>query len=352
MNEANKLSLVKSALRLLAERLGENDRVAIVVYAGAAGLVLPSTSAENREVILDAVDQLSAGGSTNGGEGINLAYAVASRNFIKGGVNRIILCTDGDFNVGVTNQRDLVRLIEEKAQSGVALTVLGFGMGNYKDSTMEKLADKGHGNYAYIDNLDEARKTLVDQLSGTLVTIAKDVKIQVDFNPARVAGYRLIGYEDRAMRPEDFEDDTKTAGDVGAGHAVTALYEIIPAGQPVPGTEFDISKYQESRRLSKAAATRELFTVRLRYKDPQGQKSKSLDVAMIDDQKPFVAASDQFRFATSVAEFGMLLRDSRLRGKTTFDSVIETAQASLGPDPAGRRAEFLELAKLARDLKR
>lgn len=352
MNEPNKLPLVKSAMSLLTRRLRENDRVAIVVYAGQAGLVLPSTSAEDRDAILTAIDQLSAGGSTNGGEGIQLAYSVASRNFVKGGVNRIILCTDGDFNVGVTDQRDLVRLIEEKAQSCVALTVLGFGMGNYKDSTMEKLADKGHGNYAYIDNLDEARKSLVEQLSGTLVTIAKDVKIQVDFNPARVAGYRLIGYEDRALRPEDFDDDMKSAGDVGAGHTVTALYEIIPAGQPVPGSDLDGSKYQEPHRLSKAAGSRELFTVHLRYKEPQGEKSKLLDVPMIDDLKPFTAASAQFRFATSVAEFGMLLRDSRFRGNTTFDGVIQTAQASLGVDPAGHRSEFLELAKLARELKR
>jgi Ca-activated chloride channel homolog len=351
MSDENKLPLVKSAMKLLVERLGATDRVAIVVYAGASGIVLPSTSADHRATINAAIDGLSADGSTNGGEGIRLAYRVATENFIKGRVNRVILCTDGDFNVGVTDQSELLRLIEKQAQSGVFLSVLGFGMGNYKDSTMEKLADKGNGNYAYIDTLKEARKVLVDQLSGTLVTIAKDVKIQIDFNPGRAAGYRLIGYENRLLRAEDFKDDSKDAGEIGAGHTVTAFYEIVPAGQPLPGTAVDPSKYQSSAGLADAALGAELFTVRLRYKDPEGQTSKPLDVPVLDAKRPFNSASDDYKFAASVAQFGMLLRDSKFRGNTNFDGVLEIASASLGSDRAGYRAEFLELVKAARSLK-
>jgi len=351
MSDENKLPLVKTAMKLLVERLGTNDRVAIVMYAGASGIVLPSTSAGDRTTISAVIDGLSADGSTNGGEGIRLAYRVATENFLKGGVNRVILCTDGDFNVGVTDQSELLRLIEQQAKGGVFLSVLGFGMGNYKDSTMEKLADKGNGNYAYIDTLKEARKVLVEQLSGTLVTIAKDVKIQVDFNPARAAGYRLIGYENRLLRAEDFKDDSKDAGEIGAGHTVTAFYEIVPAGQPLPGSAVDPSKYQASAGLADAALGPELLTVRLRYKAPDGQTSKPLDVPVVDGKQPFNSASNDYKFAASVAQFGMLLRDSKFRGNTNFDSVLEIASASLGPDRAGYRAEFLELVKAARSLK-
>lgn len=351
MNAPNKLPLVKSAMKLLVDRIGENDRVAIAVYAGASGVVLPSTSAESKAKILSALDHLQAGGTTNGGEGIRLAYRIAVDHFIQGGVNRVILCTDGDFNVGTTNQSELIRLIEEKAKSGVFLSVLGFGMGNYKDSTMEKLADKGNGNYAYIDTVNEARKVLVEEMTGTLITIAKDVKIQIDFNPAQVTGYRLIGYENRVLRAEDFKDDTKDAGEIGAGHTVTALYELVPISQPLPESDVDPSKYQKPNELTDAAAGDELFTVRLRYKDPDGQTSKPLEVPIIAKEKSFDEASDDFRFAASVAEFGMLLRDSKYRGESNFESVLEIASTSSGRDDSGYRAEFLNLVKAAQRLK-
>jgi Ca-activated chloride channel homolog len=351
MGDENKLPLVKSSLKMLVDRLGEADRVAIVVYASDCGILLPSTSAIDRTTIVSAIDSLSAHGSTNAGDGIQLAYRVAVQNFIAGGANRIILCTDGDFNVGITDQSELVRLIEEKAKSGVFLTVLGFGMGNYKDSTMEKLADKGNGNYAYIDTENEARKVLVEQLSGTLVTIAKDVKIQIDFNPARAAGYRLIGYENRLLRAEDFKDDAKDAGEIGAGHTVTAFYEVVPAGQSIPGLDVDPSKYQSHPELSEAAGSAELFTVRLRYKNPDGNVSKPLAVPVVDTRKPFDSASEDFRFAASVAEFGMLLRDPQHRGSTSWGGLLEAASSSLGADKGGYRAQFLELVKAARRLK-
>ncbi|MEZ6070312.1 MAG: VWA domain-containing protein [Pirellulales bacterium] len=352
MRHQNKLPLVKRAMQMLVERLGENDFVSIVVYSGASGLALPPTSADQQPVIQAALDQLAAGGSTNGGQGIELAYSVARGNFIDGGVNRVILCTDGDFNVGTTNQSELVRLIEDNAQSGVFLSVLGFGMGNYKDSTMEKLADRGNGNYAYIDSDAEARKVLVEQLSGTLITIAKDVKIQVDFNPARVAGYRLIGYEHRALRAEDFSDDAKDAGEIGAGHTVTALYEIVPNGQPVPGGDFEPSKYQQPGELAEAALSDELLTVRIRYKDPDGQVSNPLEVAVVADDHSFDAATDDFRFAACVAQFGMLLRDSKYRGDASFDSIMQVAAARPEGNDAGYRDEFVRLVATARDLKR
>ena len=352
MADANKLPLVKSAMKMLVDRLGENDRVAIAVYAGASGLVLPSTSADNKLRILSALDHLEAGGSTNGGEGIQLAYRIAVENFLQGGVNRVILCTDGDFNVGTTNQSELIRLIEEKAKGGVFLSVLGFGMGNYKDSTMEKLADKGNGNYTYIDTVNEARKVLVEEMTGTLITIAKDVKIQIDFNPAQVAGYRLIGYENRILRAEDFKDDTKDAGEIGAGHTVTALYELVPPGQPLPESDVDPSKYQKPDKPTDADSSDELFTVRLRYKDPDGQTSKPLEVPVIAKVKKFEEASNDFRFTGSVAEFGMLLRDSKYRGDSNFKRVLETASTSLGQDASGYRSEFLKLVKTAEELKK
>ena len=351
MRPANKLPLVKAAMKMLVANLTDRDRVAIVVYASASGLVLDSTSCETREPILDALERLRAGGSTAGGAGIQLAYSVAQQNFQPDGTNRVILCTDGDFNVGITNQGDLVRLIEEKAKSGVFLTVLGFGMGNLKDSRMEKLADKGNGAYGYIDNIHEARKILVEQISGTLVTIAKDVKIQVDFNPAKVAAYRLIGYENRLLRDEDFLDDTKDAGEIGAGHTVTALYELVP-----PGAEGDLpavqpSKYQKPAKPSPAAVqSDELFTLRMRYKLPKEEQSQPLEVPVTDAGKSFNAATPDFQFAAAVACFGMLLRDSEHKGQSSYDLAVELAQGGRGQDRGGYRADFLKLAKTAKAL--
>ena len=350
MRDANKLPLVQSALRLLVEQLGENDRVALVVYAGASGLVLSPTPADRKGAILSAIDNLQAGGSTNGGEGLRLAYDTALAGFVPGGTNRVILCTDGDFNVGLTNQSELIELIQSKARGGVFLSVLGFGMGNYKDSTMEKLADKGNGNYAYIDTLSEARKVLIEQMSGTLLTIAKDVKIQVDFNPLQVAGYRLIGYENRMLRAEDFRDDAKDAGEIGAGHTVTALYEIVPPHRSVPGAEVEPSRYLEEAQPSKAAAGDELLTVRLRYKEPDADNSRQFDVPVTDSGREFRDASDDFRFASAVAQFGMLLRNSPHKGDASYEAVLEHASQALGHDRMGYRQEFLQLVRRAREL--
>jgi Ca-activated chloride channel family protein len=340
---------------MLVNQLGGRDRVAIVVYAGSSGLVLPSTSCDEKGSILNALDQLQASGSTNGAQGIELAYDIASKNFIKGGTNRVVLCTDGDFNVGITDQGALTRLIEDKAKTGVFLSVLGFGMGNTKDSTMEKLADKGNGNYAYIDTINEAKKVLVEQMSGTLVTIAKDVKVQVEFNPARVASYRLIGYENRMLAKEDFNDDLKDAGEIGAGHAVTALYEVIPAGKdvPSPATQtVDELKYQTKTKVSDAAASGELMTLKLRYKQPDGQTSKLLQFPVTDAGATYAHASTDFKFAASVAAFGMILRDSPHRGQVTLDGVIELAEEGKGADANGYRGEFIELLRAAKTLKR
>lgn len=350
MQPPNKLPLLKQAMRLLVEQLGESDRIAIAVYAGAAGLVLPSTPCDNREAVLDALDRLEAGGSTNGGQGIRLAYDLAVENFVKGGVNRVVLATDGDFNVGTTNQGELVRLIEKKAKSGVFLTVLGFGMGNLKDSTLEQLADKGNGNYAYIDTLNEARKVLVEEMGGTLVTIAKDVKIQVEFNPAQVRAFRLIGYENRILAAEDFNDDTKDAGEIGAGHTVTALYELVPAGQDADLPKVDPLKYQKPIDMARAAASGELLTLKLRYKQPDGDTSKLLTFPVTDTGAGYAQATADFKFAASVAGFGMLLRDSEYKGAATFDAILELAEEGLGEDRYGYRAEFIELVRKARAL--
>ena len=350
MTPENKLPLLRQAMKLLANQLGEKDKVAIVVYAGASGLVLPSTGGDNRETILDAVDRLQAGGSTNGGEGIQLAYKTAIENFVKGGVNRVILATDDDFNVGVTNQGDLVRTIEEKAKTGVFLTVLGFGMGNVKDASLEKLADKGNGNYAYIDTLKEAQKVLVDQMQGTLVTIAKDVKIQVEFNPAQVKAYRLIGYENRMLAKEDFNDDTKDAGEIGAGHTVTALYELVPAGGAIATPGVDPLKYQRTPVLADKAAGGELLTLKMRYKQPDGDVSKLLEFPVTDAGKPYAEASPDFKFASAVAGFGMLLRDSQYKGNVTYDAVLELAEEGKGADRNGFRSEFVDLVKTAKIL--
>ncbi len=348
MNEPNKLPLVRESMKMLVERLRPDDRVAIVVYAGASGMVLPSTEVREKAKILKSIDQLRPGGSTNGAAGIQLAYDIAKANFIKGSANRVILCTDGDFNVGVTNQGELVRLIEEKAKIGVFLTVLGFGMGNYKDSMLEKLADKGNGAYGYIDTRREAQKLFVDQLSGTLVTIAKDVKIQIEFNPARVGAYRLIGYENRLLRAEDFNDDKKDAGEIGAGHTVTALYELVPAGheQDVPGV--DALKYVNPPAKPVETGSAEWMTVKLRYKQPDGDVSKLIENPVTPN--PEAAPSKDFQFAASVAEFGMLLRESPHKGSSSWDAALELAENGMGADAQGYRHEFVELLRKAKAL--
>ena len=354
MNDPKKLPLVQRAMIRLVEELDGDDRLAIVVYAGAAGLVLDSTACDKEDVFIEALERLQAGGSTQGSAGIQLAYEVASRNFIDGGVNRVILCTDGDFNVGITNESDLVTLIEDKAKSGVFLTVLGFGMGNYQDSRLEKLADKGNGNYGYVDSYREARRLLVDQMSATLITIAKDVKIQIEFNPANVAAYRLIGYENRILAKEDFNDDTKDAGEIGAGHTVTALYEVIPAGQPVPTSDVDPLRYQHPAAVpDDAPHSDELLTLKLRYKAPDGDVSTLMEIPVANKLVTFDNADRDFQFAAAVAAFGMILRDSPYKGTATLDYVLETAQAAqgvAGEAPDEHRAEFVELVKLARDL--
>ncbi len=347
MHPADKLPLLIQSMKLLASRLQDRDRVAIAVYAGASGLVLPSTAGSERETVLDALDRLSAGGSTNGGAGIRLAYDVAQRHFIRGGINRVILATDGDFNVGTTNQSDLVDLVKEKAKGGVFLTVLGFGRGNTKDSTMEALADKGNGNYAYVDSLTEGRKVLVEQAGGTLQTIAKDVKIQVEFNPALVAGYRLLGYENRMLAAEDFQDDAKDAGEIGAGHTVTALYEVVPAGQPVPTAEVDELKYSAP---AAGSGSSELLTVKLRFKEPDGDVSRPLSFPLVDGGARWSAASEDFRFAAATACLGMVLRGSKHASGASFDTVRELSQDALGADPGGYRHEFIALVEKARTL--
>jgi len=296
---------------------------------------------------------LQPGGSTDGAEGIRLAYKVAGDNFIKGGVNRVILATDGDFNVGLTSQGELIQLIEEKANSGVFLSVLGVGDDNLKDSTMQKLADKGNGKYAYLDSLDEARKVLVQKLNGTLVTIAKDVKIQVEFNPARVASYRLIGYEKRMLQKEDFNNDKIDAGEIGAGHTVTALYEVVPVGAAISPSvpPVDPLKYSVPPENARSNSN-EMLTVKLRYKNPDGDKSESIERAVVDDGKQFANASADFKFAAAVAEFGMLLRDSEFKGNGTLGAVLEWAQEGKDADRNGYRARFLELVRKAEALKR
>ncbi|MEY2489448.1 MAG: Ca-activated chloride channel [Verrucomicrobiota bacterium] len=362
MTPAERLPLVKEAMRLLVEKLTEKDRVAIVIYAGGSGLALPSTTGDRKETILRALEELKAGGSTNGAEGIELAYRVAADNFIKGGVNRVILATDGDFNIGVTNQGDLIRLIETKAKSGVFLSVLGVGTDNLKDSTMQKLADKGNGNYAYLDSLDEARKVLVQQVNGTLMTIAKDVKIQVEFNPARVVSYRLIGYEKRMLRKEDFNNDKVDAGEIGAGHTVTALYEIVPVGTGAADPSASIPpvdplKYQAPNSAAVATTqvdpkqSQEMVTVKLRYKKPDGDASELTERSFVDNGSKFENAAPDLKFAAAVAEFGMILRDSQYKGKGTIGAVIEWAQEGKGRDTAGYRGGFIELARKMQALK-
>jgi Ca-activated chloride channel family protein len=350
MQSPDKLPLLKSAFKMLVNELRPQDRIAIVVYASSEGLALPSTPGKDKKTILAVLDQLEAGGCTAGAAGIQLAYRVAKENFVKGGNNRVILATDGDFNVGVSSTSELIRMIEEKREQGIFLSVLGFGSGNLKDSRMEQLADKGNGNYAYIDNISEARKVLVSQMGGTLFTIAKDVKIQVEFNPARVRAYKLVGYENRMLAKEDFNDDKKDAGELGSGHTVTALYEIVPAGSKEPINSVDPLKYQTIQANPKAGASRELMTVKLRYKQPDGKASKLIVREVPDGDYAFEKASDDFRFASAVAEFGLLLRDSEHKGKSSYAQVLEIARDSRGKDPEGYRGEFLRLVDAAKGL--
>jgi Ca-activated chloride channel homolog len=341
MEDENKLPLVKSSIKLLIEQLREEDRVSMVVYAGNAGLVLPSTSGAHKQKIRDALDQLEAGGSTAGGEGIQLAYKVARENFLKQGNNRVILCTDGDFNVGLSSDASLVQLIEKERESGVYLTVLGYGMGNYKDNKMQLLADKGNGNHAYIDNINEARKVLVNEFGGTLFIIAKDVKLQIEFNPTKVQAYRLVGYENRLLNKEDFNNDKKDAGDIGSGHTVTALYELIPVGVKSDFIEnIDPLKYSKAGKTT-AANNDEIMNIKFRYKKPNGQKSMLIEHAVQDDK--IAKTSDNFRFAAAVAQFGMLLINSAFKQGSSFDNAETLAIGAIGKDEEGYRKEFIEL---------
>jgi Ca-activated chloride channel family protein len=352
MNSPDKLPLVKASLKYLVSELRAKDRVTIVVYAGAAGLVLPPTPGNQKDKILEAIEQLNAGGSTAGGEGIKLAYKMARENFLKSGNNRVILASDGDFNVGISSDAELVRLIEEKREQGVFLSVLGFGTGNLQDAKMEQLANKGNGNYAYIDSLMEAKKVLVSQMGGTLFTIAKDVKIQVEFNPAKVQAYRLIGYENRLLQAQDFNDDKKDAGELGAGHSVTALYEIIPVGveSDVKLPEVDELKYQQNAVDRPSAQSDELMLVKLRYKNPNETTSQLISQPIVDRTVPLKNASKNFRFSAAVAAFGMLLRDSEYKGNANFDEVLRLANQSKGEDKEGYRAEFIRLVENSKQL--
>ena len=353
MASDDKLPLVKTAMKMLAETLTPRDRVAIVTYAGTTGVALPATRGDRQSEIQYAISSLSAGGSTNGGAGIQLAYDIASTHFVRGGINRVILATDGDFNVGITSLDALTRLIEQKRESGVFLSVLGVGTGNLKDATMEKLADKGNGNYSYLDSLTEARKVLIAEAGSTLVTVAKDVKIQVEFNPAVVGAYRLVGYENRRLRSRDFNDDTKDAGEMGAGHTVTALYEIVPPGESVDARGVDPLKYQRpptgGRPSGEAVPSSEVMTVKVRYKDPEGTRSALVTVPVAGRN---TASPKHAGFAAAVAAFGMLLRESPYRADATWSDVVKLAAATRGEDRDGYRAEFIRLVELAAALDR
>jgi Ca-activated chloride channel homolog len=353
MSAPNKLPLLKSAFGLLVNELRPQDHIAIVVYAGAAGLVLESTSGSSKEKIMAALDNLEAGGSTAGGAGLKLAYAQADKNFIKDGNNRIILATDGDFNVGESSNGGMERLIEEKREGGVFITVLGFGMGNIKDDKMEIIADKGNGNYSYIDNLQEARKVLVSEFGGTLFTIAKDVKFQIEFNPARVESYRLIGYENRLLNDEDFNDDKKDAGEMGAGHNVTALYELVPVGSGERMPSVDPLKYQKERTLEyrEEDISGEYLTVKLRYKKPDGKSSMLFDKVVRGSVKGLDNASDNLRFAAAVSEFGMILRHSEFKGTATLEGAARLARSARGADEDGYRSEMIRLINTAKDMR-
>ncbi len=352
MRAPNKLPLVIEGMKMLVDQLTEKDQVAITVYAGSAGLVLDSTSAEDPSQIHNALTRLSAGGSTNGGAGIALAYQTARSNFITDGVNRVILCTDGDFNVGLTGTDALVRMVEEEAKSGIFLSVLGFGMGNHNDAMLEQISGRGNGNYAFIDTPNEAHKVLVEQTNGTLVTIAKDVKLQIEFNPAHVGQYRLIGYENRILAKEDFNDDTKDAGEIGAGHSVTALYELVPAGTEADASQpkVDDLKYQRKSQPSEAADSDELMTLKLRYKQPDGDTSTLVEFPIENKSVDFDKASDDTRFAAAVAGFGMQLRRSPYAGSWTLSDVEKVAKSAKGEDDYQLRNEFVDLVRKASQL--
>lgn len=352
MSPANRLPLVKTALNLLLEELRPTDRVSIVIYAGETRVLLESTSVRHKERIRTAINSLRAGGGTAGGQALRMAYAVAENNFIEGGNNRIILCTDGDFNLGESSNAAMERLVEQERQKGVYITVLGFGMGNYKDDRLEIIANKGNGNYAYIDNIQEARKVLVSEFAGTLFTLANDVKIQIEFNPARVKAYRLIGYENRRLQDEDFNNDIKDAGELGAGHAVTALYEIIPAGSAmaVPGT--DPLKYQERPAGIAPNTSAELLTLKARYKNPGTSHSVLVDLPVRGKVVAPEQTSEDFRFAAAVAEFGLLLRNSPFKAQANYEQVIQKALAAKGKDEDGYRAEFINLVRTASNLQK
>jgi len=350
MMPQNKLPLLKRGLALLAENLRPKDTISIVVYAGASGLALPATSGSDRGRVLDALGRLEAGGSTNGGDGIRLAYATARQHFVKGGINRVLLATDGDFNVGTSSEGELQRLIEQERKSGVFLTVLGFGDGNVKDSTMEMLADKGNGNYAYIDSLAEARKVLVREAGSTLITIAKDVKLQVEFNPTLVQSYKLIGYENRLLAKEDFNDDKKDAGEIGAGHAVTALYEVVPSGAKAAPPRVDPLKYQSAPAVAPAAASNELLTVNVRYKQPTSDVSRKFSRVVVDAGVPLDQTSRDFRFSAAVAEAALVLRGAPDLSGASLEAARSLAQGALGSDVTGDRHEFISLLAKARTL--
>jgi len=351
MFQDKKLPLVKSSMKMLVEQLRPQDRVAIVAYAGNAGLVLPATSGDKKSTINDAIENLAAGGSTAGGEGLKLAYKIARENFMAKGNNRIVMCTDGDFNVGPSSDGDMEQLITKERDSKVAISIMGFGMGNYKDSKMETLADKGNGNYAYIDNITEAHKALVSEFGGTLFTIAKDVKLQVEFNPAKVQAYRLLGYEDRMLAKEDFNNDKKDAGDMGLGHTVTALYEIVPAGiKDDYAGSVDPLKYQKALPANVDKSSDEMMTIKFRYKDPDSATSKLSQVSIKDNPKALEATSVDFRFAAAIAEFGMLLRGSQFKQQSTYAQAISLAKGAKGNDEEGYRSEFIRLAESAKSI--
>lgn len=350
MYGATRLDLVISSLKLLVDNLREKDRVAIVTYAGSAGLALPSTQGNDKQKIKEALENLSAGGSTAGGEGIQLAYKIARQNFLKDGNNRIILCTDGDFNVGVSSEEGLEQLVEKERKSGVYLTVLAYGMGNYKDNLVQTLAEKGNGNHAYIDNLQEANRVLVNEFGATMCTVAKDVKLQVEFNPSQVQAYRLIGYESRLLEDEDFNNDAKDAGEMGAGHTVTAFYEIVPVGiKPNYAGRVDKLKYQKTKEaVASINNSKELLTIKLRYKASDGEVSKKLELPLLDGKSDHV--SSDFRFASAVAMFGQLLRDSEYKGSASYEKVIGLAKQGLDNDERGYRREFIRIVESVKGL--
>ena len=352
MRPANKLPLLKRAMRLLIKNLGENDRVAFVTYAGESAVVLPSTPCDRKEEIFRALEHIMAGGPTNGEAGIRDAYATAAAHFIPGGTNRVILATDGDFNLGMTDEGSLIRLIRKQSRSGIFLSVLGLGMGNYKDAVLESLTNRGNGNFSYLDSLAEARKVLVREMGATLVTVAKDAKIQIEFNPARVDSYRLIGYENRALRDEEFNDDSRDGGEIGAGHQVTVLYEIVPAGTASPATGVDPLKYQTPPEPNRTGDANEWLTLKIRYKPPDQAESRLLEFTHTGSAAGFKEALPDFRFASAVAAFGMILRDSPHRGTATLQHVLGWARDSTGDDPHGHRGEFVQLVRKAMVLER